>query len=44
MWYMITAPKNRFPKKIWRILIEKYDIHDGVIALERGKSGYEHWQ
>ena len=44
MWYMITAPKNRFPKKIWRILIAKYDIHDGVIALERGKSGYEHWQ
>ena len=43
-WYMITAPKKKFPKKIWRLLIAKYDIHTGCIARERGQSGYEHWQ
>lgn len=43
-WYMITQPVQKFPKKIWRIIIEKYDIHTGTIACERGKSGYDHWQ
>lgn len=40
---MITAPR-RIPKRAWKIIIDKYDCKKWIIAKERGKNGYEHWQ
>lgn len=41
---MITQPVQQFPKKLWKVLINEYDIHEGTIGREYGRNGYEHWQ
>lgn len=41
--WMITAPR-RVPKRAWKVIIDTYDCKKWIIAKERGKGGYEHWQ
>lgn len=41
---MITAPRSKIHKRVWKILIKNHDIHDWIIAKETGSGGYEHWQ
>lgn len=43
-WIVITQPVDKCPKKFWKVFIIEYDIHDGIIANERGSGGYRHWQ
>lgn len=43
--FMVTMPrdKRQFGLKLWRY-IHSNDIHKWVMAMERGRGGYEHWQ
>lgn len=42
--YMITAPRDKVPKRAWKEFIKSHDIHKWIIAKETGAGGYEHWQ
>lgn len=42
--FIATAPRTHGWKKIWKIMMEKWDIHDWIIGMEKGKGGYEHLQ
>ena len=42
--WMITAPRARVCKREWKIVLQKFDIKKWIIAKEKGKNGYEHWQ
>lgn len=42
--YMITAPRSKLHKREIKKMIEDYDIHKWIVAKEKGKGGYEHWQ
>lgn len=42
--FMFTAPRRYVSKRELRIIWGKYDIKKCVLAIEKGKSGYEHFQ
>nr|QXN75715.1 MAG: replication associated protein [Virus sp.] len=42
--FIATAPRTHGWKKIWKITLETWDIHDWIIGMEKGKKGYEHIQ
>lgn len=42
--FLITAPRDKTPKKAIYTLLEALDCKKWIIGKERGKNGYEHWQ
>lgn len=42
--FMFTMPQIHGWKRMLKIMLQKFDIHDYVFGLERGKSGYRHIQ
>lgn len=42
--YMITTPRDHTCKREIMKTIEDYDIHKWIVAIEKGKGGYEHFQ
>lgn len=42
--FIMTTPRTQGWKKILKIMLEEWDIHDWIIGMETGKKGYEHAQ
>lgn len=42
--WMMTAPKSRISKRELKILMDLSDVKRWILAIEKGKNGYEHWQ
>nr|WCR62165.1 MAG: replication associated protein [Smacoviridae sp.] len=40
---MITAPRT-VPKRVWKIMLDKWDVKKYVVGFETGKHGYLHYQ
>ena len=41
--YMMTVPRS-VPKRALRIMIECNDVKKWIIGIEKGRSGYDHYQ
>lgn len=43
-WYMLTIPRSATSKKQLRLIFDECDVKKYIIAKEKGKNGYEHYQ
>nr|QRV62028.1 replication associated protein [ssDNA virus sp.] len=43
-WHEFEEIHSNVPKRALMTIIEKWDVKQWIIAKERGKNGYEHWQ
>lgn len=42
--FIATAKIEHGTKKVLKIMLERWDIHDWIIGKEKGKGGFEHYQ